>query len=99
MIIVPLQAVPSQTLSVQLGGQACQIALRQNGPNMYFDLIADGVPIVTGRICRNIQRLLLDEQYRGFQGDFLFQDLRGDTQPVYFSLGSRYFLYYLRADE
>lgn len=95
MIRVPLAAVANQTLAVVLGGQACQIALRQNGPNMYFDLRVSNVDIVLARICRNKQLLLLDVKYRGFIGDFIFNDTLGDTQPYFSGLDSRYRLYYV----
>jgi hypothetical protein len=99
MKLVPLIAVPSQTLSVVLGNQNAQIAVRQNGPNMYFDLSVDGSPIVVTRICRDRQRLLLDAKYRGFIGDFAFFDTQGTTQPFYTGLGARYLLVYLEAGE
>lgn len=101
MLKVPLSAVPDQTLSITLGGQACQIALRQNGGNMYFDLTSNSAPVVTCRIARNIQRLLLDAKYRGFVGDFFFYDSQGDTDPQYTGLGDsgRYALYYLEATD
>ena len=95
MIHVPLQAIPSQTLAITLGGQSCQIALRQNGTPMFLDLTVGGAPVVTCRICRNLQRLLLDAQYHGFQGDFVFVDSQGDTDPTYTGLDVRYRLYWL----
>lgn len=95
MIRVPLSAAPSQTFSVVLGNQACEISLRQNGPNMYFDLRADGADIVRSRIVRNKQLLLLNAKYRKFRGDFMFVDTLGDTQPEYSQLGTRYLFYYV----
>lgn len=97
MIHVPLSPVPSQTLAVTLAGQACQIALRQNGANMYIDLTVGGSPVVTCRIARNKQRLLLDAQYHGFVGEFFFFDSQGDTDPQFAGLDDRYKLYYLEA--
>lgn len=99
MIRVPLAAVPNQTLSVVLGGQPCQIALRQNGANMYFDLRVNNADVVLSRIVRNKQLLLLDAKYRNFRGDFLFNDAQGDAQPVFTGLDSRYFLYYVETGD
>lgn len=99
MIRVPLAATPNQTLAAVLGGQSCQIALRQNGANMYFDLRVNSVDIVLSRIVRNKQLLLLDVKYRGFRGNFFFNDAQGDTQPTYTGLNSRYFLYYVEVGE
>lgn len=97
MIHIPLSQVPSQTLSITLAGQACQIAVRQNGGNLYFDLLVGGSPVVRTRICRNRQRLLLDAQYHEIVGDFTFLDSQGDTDPQYTGLDDRYALYYLEA--
>ena len=100
---VPLTAKASQTLSINLGNQACQIAIYTLGldedAHLYMDLSVGTTPIVTTRICRNVQRLLEDTQYRGFQGDFMFIDTQGDTDPVYTGLGTRYELLYLLPSE
>jgi len=97
MIRIPLDPVPSQTFAITLGGQACEIAVRQNGANIFVDLTVNGVPIFLTRVARNKQRLAIDVQYRPFVGDLLFVDTQGDTQPEYTGLGSRYVLYYLEA--
>lgn len=97
MIPVPTSAVPSQTFSIVLANQDCQIALRQNGDAMYFDLVANGAPVVTARIVRNKQRLLLDAQYHRFVGDFIFNDTQGDTWPQWQGLNVRYQLFYMEA--
>lgn len=99
MILVPLSAVASQTLAITLAGQACKISLRTNGGNLYFDLVVGTTTIVTSKICRNQQRLLLGVSYRGFVGDFVFVDTQGDEQPLYSGLGDRWLFYYLTADE
>lgn len=99
MIVVPLSQVPSQTLAITLNGQPCRISLRTNSGSMYFDLKIGIDPIVTSKICRNKQRLLLGVKYRGFIGDFMFVDTRGDSQPEYTGLNDRWLLYYLGANE
>lgn len=99
MLLIPLQAVPNQTLAVTLARQNAQLALRQNGDALYFDLTSNGVSIVRTRICRDRQRMLLDVSYRGFIGDFAFVDTRGSVDPQYFGLGSRFQLYYIGAGE
>lgn len=99
MIQVPLSAVPSQTLAITLAGQACRIAVRSNGGNLYFDLTVGTESILKSKICRNLQRLLLGAKYRNFIGDFIFVDTQGDEQPAYSELNSRWLLYYLAADE
>lgn len=99
MIRVPLAATPIQTLAIVLNSQACEIALRQNGPNMYFDLTVSSAPVVMSKIVRNKQRLCLGAKYRPFIGDFLFFDTQGDTQPEFSGLGSRYILYYVEPSD
>lgn len=96
---IPLAAVPSQTLAVVLDGQAAQIELRQNGGNIYFSLSLDDAPIVSTRICRNEQLLLIDARYRGFRGDFMFKDMQGDLDPVYTGLAGRFVLVFLTESE
>jgi hypothetical protein len=96
---VPLQAMPNQTLAITLARQAAQIAVRQNGDNLYFDLMLGGEYIVRTRICRDRQRLLLDAGYRGFVGDFMFVDTQGSEDPYYTGLGARFALVYLAAGE
>jgi hypothetical protein len=97
MQTIPLAPVPSQTLACVLAKQNASLSLYTRGALLYLDLSVGGVPVVSTRICRNITRLLLDAQYRGFTGDLCFVDTQGDTDPVYTGLGSRYQLVYLEA--
>lgn len=99
MIRIPLQAVPNQTLAITLAQQPVQIAVRQNGTEVFLDLLLRGSSIVRTRICRDRQRLLLDAQYRGFIGDLAFVDTQGTDDPHYTGLGARWQLYYLGAGE
>lgn len=99
MLRIPLQPVPNQTLSVTLARQSCQIAVRQNGLHIYFDLQLDGEYIVRTRICRDRQRLLLDAQYKGVVGEFAFVDTQGTADPQFAGLGDRYQLVYLPEGE
>ncbi len=99
MLVVPLESVPSETLFITLGGQACGISVRSNNGNLYFNLLVNNEPIVVGKICRNRQRLLIGLNYRGFIGDFVFVDSQGDESPAYSGLGTRWKLYYLSATE
>lgn len=99
MLLIPLGAVPSQTLAVTLAGQSVQMALRTIGGSLYTTIDSNGGTIVTNRICRNRQRLLLDATYHGFLGNFAFIDMRGDTDPIYTGLGTRYALVYFNDGE
>jgi hypothetical protein len=97
---IPLSAIPSQSLSIRLGGQPCQITLRKNGDFLYFSLRVNDAPIVSYRMCQNRQRLLIDAKYKGFIGDFMFVDQTpADEPPIYNGLNTRWLFYYLDADE
>lgn len=96
---IPIHTVPNQTLAVTVASQSVQIAIRQNGAAMYFDLKFGDEYVVQSRICRDRQRLLLDRQYKGFVGDFMFVDTQGATDPQYSGLGRRYVLRYLASGE
>lgn len=99
MLLIPLQATANQTLAITLARQSVNIACRQNGDHLYFDLQLSSSYIVRTCICRDRQRLLADAAYRGFVGDFLFVDTQGTDDPVYTGLGSRFQLIYLAAGE
>jgi hypothetical protein len=98
MVIVPLQPIPNQTLSIGLGGQSCTINVYQQAYGLYFDLYIGTNPIVLGIIGLNYN-LIIRNAYFGFSGDFAFFDSQGDDDPVYTGLTSRWFLAYVTADE
>lgn len=98
MQIIPTAAVPSQSFSVQLGDQNCQIALYQKSTGLFMDLTANGTAIVAGVLCENLNRIVRS-LYLGFTGDFAFIDNRGSEDPVFTGLGSRFSLAYLPPDE
>lgn len=99
MLRVPVQSVPNQTLAVTVARQSAQIVLRQMEGALYFSLTSGGEAIVTTRICRDRQRILLGAGYRPFTGDFAFVDQQGVSDPSYETLGTRFILYYIGADE
>jgi hypothetical protein len=83
MLQIPLSAVPSQTLSIVLDGQSCQIAVYQKQPitdeygvaaGLFFDLIVGGVPVVNTARCLDRTPILQDRQYLGVVGEFMFLD-------------------------
>lgn len=92
--IIPLQAVPSQSFSVGLSNQACQLNIYQKSTGLFFDLLVANVPVVTGVICRNLTKLVR-YLYLGFIGDLAFIDTQGSSDPYYTGLGSRYLLAYI----
>jgi hypothetical protein len=94
MIIVPLQAVPNQTVNVQLGGQYVILNVYEKFYGLFMDVYANGNLIVAGVICENLNRIVRD-LYLGFLGDFIWIDNQGSTDPVYTGIGARYSLAYL----
>lgn len=87
MQIIPLQAVPNQTVSVNLSGQVCQIDVYQAGAYLYLDLYVNNTLIIGGVICQNLNRIVRD-LYLGFSGDLAFVDNMGTSDPVYTGLGA-----------
>ena len=94
MLIIPLNPVPSQTLSVTLAGQACTINVYQKSTGLFLDLYVSDVLIIGGVICRNCDAIVRDD-YLGFVGDLYFTDTQGVSDPYYTDLGSRYVLAYM----
>lgn len=94
MQVIPTQAIPSQSINVQLAGQNCQINVYQYSTGMYCDLYVSGNLIIGGVICENENRIVRD-LYLGFIGDLIFFDTQGNNDPYYTGLGTRYLLVYL----
>lgn len=95
-LIIPLAAVASQTLSVLLAGQNCQIAIYQKTTGLFLDLSVNNAPIVTGLICRD--RLSMTARPAlAFMGDLFFKDMSGVIDPAYWGLGSRFLLCHMVA--
>ena len=57
MLIVPVQAVPNQTLSILLANQLCQLTLRTRFFGLFMDVSVNDAPIVQGVICRHWNRI------------------------------------------
>jgi hypothetical protein len=109
MQTVPLQAVASQNQQIVLNGQNCEIsvyvktgyaysdqpAFTTPNTNLYFDLSVNGTPVTTFAIGLNAVRLLKNRQYLDFEGDFMFVDTQGTSDPQVSGLGTRYLLLYL----
>jgi len=86
---IPLNPVPSQILSVQLGGQSCRINVRQRRTGVFVDLYMQDVPIALG-VKAIDRKFLVRAAYTGFIGDIFFVDMQGEENPQYQGLGSRW---------
>jgi len=98
MIVVPLQALPSQTVSVTLGGQACDIHVYQRSTGLYLDLSVANTPVIGGVIAHDRNRLVRS-LYLGFVGDLAFVDTQGTSDPDYTGLADRFLLIYFSPEE
>jgi hypothetical protein len=65
---------------------------------LFLDLLVSNNQIVAGVICRNLVRIVRN-LYLGFQGDLVFFDNEGATDPVFSGLGTRYSLIYLEVTD
>jgi len=98
MQLIPIQSVPSQTVNVQLGNMLCVFSLYQKSTGFYIDVNVNGVTILTGVICQNLNRIIRSV-YLNFDGDLCFIDTQGTDDPYYTDLGTRYVFVYLTPDD
>lgn len=94
MQIIPISDVPSQSLSVALANQLCQIDIITKRTGLFCNLSINGQIIIAGVLCENLNRIVRS-LYLGFIGDLLFMDTQGSNDPSSPGLGSRYLLCYL----
>src|SRR5208282_3665765 len=92
--IIPLQAIPNQTLQIQLNNQLCTINVQQFAFGLFLTLYLGPTLIVASVLCQNA-RLIVRDLYFGFSGDLAFVDTQGINNPDFTGLGSRYQLFYL----
>jgi hypothetical protein len=91
--IVPLLAVPAQTLTTTLNGQYTQINVYQRRTGLFVDVGVTGALIIAGVIALD-RNWIVRDAYLGFVGDLAFWDSQGLQDPDYTGLNSRYFLGY-----
>ncbi len=95
---IPLQPVPSQSISFVVAGQNCQAKIYTAGGQMFADVQAGGVSLVSCVILRDAVPIVCRD-YAGFVGNLVMIDTQGGDDPQYSGLGSRWQLVYLTADE
>ena len=104
MLIVPLQAVPSQTVTALLSNQATTLNIYQKSqagqtdPGLYMDVLLNGSLVVGGVLCLNAN-IIIRDAYFGYTGDFAFLDTQGLDDPVYTGVGTRWLLGYFLPSE
>jgi hypothetical protein len=112
MMLIPISGVPSQTLQFVVANQNCQMNVYTNDgydysdatlstpqPFIAIDFAYNGIQVTNTQNCLNEKRLLVNRQYLGFMGDFMFVDSQGTDDPEWAGLGTRWFLLYLEASD
>lgn len=98
MQIVPLKALPNQTVSVILNDQTCQINVYQTNFGLFVDLFKNNELVIGGVIAEN-QNRIVRSAYLGFNGDLSFIDTQGSSDPEYSGIGTRFYLSYFLPGE
>jgi hypothetical protein len=99
VLVVPLQPVAAQILTVALANQICRMRVYyRSGHGLFMDLYLSDVIAVAGAPCLDRTKIVRDD-YHGFVGDLAFIDTEGSQDPVYTDLGSRYILGYFSPSE
>jgi len=94
MQTISIADVPSQTLSVTLGGQSARLRIITRQDSLYLDLYVSDVLLLAGSLCLDRMPIVRDA-YLGFVGSLMFRDTQGTLDPSSPGLGSRYQLVYL----
>lgn len=90
---VPLQPLANSTFSAQLDNGTAQIRLLTTDNGLFADVVYDGVPVATGRLCLD-RTNINTASYLGLPDGLYFVDLRGTSDPTFDGFGTRYRLYY-----
>lgn len=98
MQTIPVLAVKSQKLTVELNGQSIRLNIYQLTTGLFMDVYLNDTAIVTGVICQHGNNVVRDT-YRGLVGDFAWFDTEGTDDPYYARIGSRWTLNYLEPSE
>lgn len=112
MMIIPLSNVASGILQFVVAGQNCQMSVYTNDGYDYadptlstskeyvaIDFAYNGIQVTSTQNCLNRKRLLINRQYLGFVGDFMFVDIQGTDDPQFEGLGTRWLLLYLETSD
>lgn len=101
MQLVPLQAIPNQTLQVQLENQPCTLDVFQYDYGLFMSVAVIDTAIISSVLCHNRTRIVRDA-YLGLSGDFFFVDTQGSADPDYTGFGdsdARFQLVYVTSTE
>lgn len=91
---IPLIAVPSQSLTVNLTNQRCEIQVDQKSTGVFFSMRVDGVSVASFKMCRD-RVSLVRGGHLPFVGTLAFVDTQGLSDPDYKGFSSRFHLVYI----
>lgn len=94
-MIIPLEALPNQKLTINLNNQNCVFEFVTRGKNIYMNLSVDNQEVVNGVICLN-KVDLIQYNYLNFNGRLYFEDLESNLDPYFWGLGTRWVLNYVQ---
>lgn len=92
---IPVQAVPTQSFSAPLDTGTAQITLTTTNIGLLADVVYEGIPVCSGRLCLD-RTNLNTSPYLGLPSGLYFVDLRGTSDPVWSDMGpgKRFRFYY-----
>jgi len=96
MILIPLQKVEKQSLSIMLDNILHQISLLECNGIMAATIVRDGVTVIEGR--RAVASVPLIPEGPREAGNFVFTTLN-DEMPYWSEFGSTQQLFYLTVEE
>ena len=97
MDLITIDAIPSQSFTVTLGGNNYEIKIYSIDGHMSYDLSINSVQIIAGfKMVNDV--LLLAYVHQEVSGNILLQ-IAEDEIPDYTRFGLSQFLYYLTEDE
>lgn len=94
-MVIPLEALPNQSLSIKLGNQDCRFEFVTRLKNLFMNLYVNNELLIGGMICLNKVNLI-QENYLGFEGQLYFEDLEGNEDPYFWGLNKRWVLNYVQ---
>lgn len=97
-LLVPVQAVANQTMTIDLNGQGTRLRIYQRRYGLFMDVLLGETLVIGGVICRD-RNLIVRSTYLGYSGDFTWFDTQGADDPYYTGLGERWKLLYLFPSE
>jgi hypothetical protein len=99
MLVIPVNPVNAQLLTVTLANQPTQLVITQRPAGIFVDIYVNSALLLAGCIARNAVPMIQD-LYFGYEGDLAFYDTQATTatnglDPYYTGLGDRFILVYL----